>query len=129
MFIILHHKSSEWILPIIFLPLQKLCISPTIFPLFFFFFFFFPFFLSLGLHLWNMEVPRLGAELELQQLAYTTATATWDLSHKCNLHHSSQQCWILNPLSEARDQTRSLVDTSGVCFCLATIGTPSFLVS
>ena len=33
--------------------------------------------------------------------AYTTATAMWDLSHICNLHHSSQQCQILNPLSEA----------------------------
>ena len=27
-----------------------------------------------------MEVPRLGLELELQLLAYPTATATWDLS-------------------------------------------------
>ena len=26
---------------------------------------------------WHMEVPRLGAELELQLLDYTTATATW----------------------------------------------------
>ena len=34
-----------------------------------------------GLHLQHMEVPRLGAELELQLPAYTTATATWDLSH------------------------------------------------
>ena len=32
----------------------------------------------LGLHLWHMEVPRLGAELELQLPAYTTATATPD---------------------------------------------------
>ena len=28
-----------------------------------------------------MEVPRLEVELELQLLAYTTATATPDLSH------------------------------------------------
>ena len=33
-----------------------------------------------------MEVPRLGDESELQLLAYTTATATPDLSHMCNLH-------------------------------------------
>ena len=46
-----------------------------------------------------MEVPRLGAELELQLPA--TATATQDLSCICNLHHSSQQCQIPNPLSEA----------------------------
>ena len=30
------------------------------------------------------------------------------------LHHSSQQCWILNPLSEARDQTHVLMDASQV---------------
>ena len=35
----------------------------------------------LGLYLQHMEVPRLGVELELQLLAYTTATATQDLSH------------------------------------------------
>ena len=28
----------------------------------------------------------------------------------CDLHHSSQQCWILNPLSEARDGTCVLMD-------------------
>jgi len=28
-----------------------------------------------------------------------------DLSCICDLHHSSQQRWILNPLSEARDRT------------------------
>ena len=32
----------------------------------------------LGLHPWYMEVPRLVVELELQLLAYTTTTATWD---------------------------------------------------
>ena len=31
-----------------------------------------------------MEVPRLGVELELQLPAYTTATATRDLSHVCD---------------------------------------------
>ena len=56
----------------------------------------------LGLHLWHMEVPRLGVKSELQLPAYTTATATWDLSHICDLHHRSRQCQILNTLSEAR---------------------------
>ena len=56
--------------------------------------------------------------------AYTTATATWDLNHVCNLHHSSGQCWILNPLSEARDWTCVLMDTSWVCYHWATTGTP-----
>ena len=40
---------------------------------------FFAFFF-LGPHLWHMEVPRLGAELELPPRAYATATATWDPS-------------------------------------------------
>ena len=48
-----------------------------------------------------MEVPRLGVELELQLQAYTTAIARRDLSHVCDLYHSSQQHQILNPLSKA----------------------------
>ena len=39
---------------------------------------------------------------ELQLPAYATATATWDPS-RVHPHHSSQQCRILNPLSEVRD--------------------------
>ena len=74
-----------------------------------------------------MEVPRLGVKLELQLPAYTTATTTPDLSYVCDLHHSSQQCRILNPLSEARDWTHILLDTSQVCYCWATMGTtPNF---
>ena len=56
----------------------------------------------------HTEVPRLGVELELQLLACTTAAATQYLSHICNLHHSSWQRWILNPLSKGRDQARVL---------------------
>ena len=40
--------------------------------------FFFFSFVFLGPHMQHMEVPRLGVELELQLLAYTTATAMWD---------------------------------------------------
>ena len=61
-----------------------------------------------------MEVPRLGVELELQLLAYTTATAMWDPSCICDLYLSSWQSQILNSLSEARDQTHILMDTSQV---------------
>ena len=69
----------------------------------------------LELHPWHMEVPRLGVESEQQPLlAYTTATATWDLSHICDLHLSSRQRWILNPLSGARDRTHVLKDISRV---------------
>ena len=69
-------------------------------------------FCFLRLHLRHMEVPRLGVELELQLPAYITATATMDPSWVCDLHRSSWQPWILNPLSKARDQTRIFVDTS-----------------
>ena len=59
-----------------------------------------------------MEVPRLGVELGLQLPAYTTATATSDPSHSCDLQHSSRQLLMLNPLSEARDPTHIFRDTS-----------------
>ena len=61
-----------------------------------------------------MEVPGPEVESELQLQAYTTATATEDLSSVCDLHHSSRQDHILNPLSKARDRTPILVDTSQV---------------
>ena len=35
-----------------------------------------------------------------------------DLSHVCDLHHSSRQCQILNLLSEARDRTRNFMAPS-----------------
>ena len=44
---------------------------------------------------------------ELQLPAYATATAMRDPSCICNLHHSSGQCQILNPLSEARVEPTS----------------------
>ena len=46
----------------------------------------------------HMGFPRLGVELDLQLLAYTTATATWDLSRICDLYHSSWSNQILTPL-------------------------------
>ena len=52
----------------------------------------------------HMKIPRLGSQWKLQLPAYATttatATATQDPSHVCNLHHSSQQHQILNPLSK-----------------------------
>ena len=65
-----------------------------------FFFFFFCFLGPLPRH---MQVPRLGVELELQRPTYTTATAMQDPSPGFDLHHSSRQHPILNPLSKARD--------------------------
>ena len=55
-----------------------------------------------------MELPRLGVESKLQLPATATATTTFtdpatpDLSRLYDLHHSSRQCQILNPLSEGR---------------------------
>ena len=69
-----------------------------------------------------MEVPRLRVELELHLPAYATAmpdpSIVWDLCH------SSQQHQILNPLSQARDQTWIFMDTSQIHYCWATAGTP-----
>ena len=45
-------------------------------------------FCFLGPHLQHMEVPRAGVKSELKLLAYTSATATQDLSRICDLHHS-----------------------------------------
>ena len=50
-------------------------------------------------HPWNMEVPRLGVESQLQLLAYATATAISDLSCVCDLQHSSWQ--MLDPLTHS----------------------------
>ena len=68
------------------------------------------FFVFLGLRPCHVEVPRLGVSSELQPPACTTAIAMKDPSHVCDLHHSSGQRWILNPLSEARDRTPVLMD-------------------
>ena len=54
----------------------------------FYLFFILYYFCFLGLHLWHMEVSRLGVKLELQLPAYSTATAMPDLSRIFNLHHS-----------------------------------------
>ena len=79
-----------------------------------FLFYLFIFLVFLGLHPRRMEVPRLGFEYELQLLAYSRASVTWNLNHICDLHHSSQQCRILNTLSEAGDQTHNLMVPSRI---------------
>ena len=71
-----------------------------------------------------MECPGLRVKSELQLLSYTIATATWDQRHILDLLPSLRQHWILNPLSEARNQICVLMDTSQVLNPLATIGTP-----
>jgi len=84
---------------------------------FFFFLVFFVFFVFSEPHLRHMEFPSLGVKSELQLPVYTTATATWDLSHICNLHHSSLQRRILNPL------ILNLMVPSQIRFHCVTMGT------
>ena len=81
-----------------------------------FLFLFFPFF---GPHPWHMEVPRLEVLWENWSCscgAYPLATAMPDPSRVYDLYHSSQQCRILNSLSEARDRTCVLMDATQIHF-------------
>ena len=73
-----------------------------------------------------MEVPRLGvkSELHLPATATATATATQELNLVVDLHHSSRQRRIVNPLSKARDRTYNLMVPSWIHFRCATTGTP-----
>ena len=90
-------------------------------------FFNFLFFVFIGPYVGHKEVPRLEVKSELQLPAYSTATAMPDTRFFCDLHHSSQQHWILNPLSGARDWTHILMDASQLHYHWATAGTPIFL--
>ena len=76
-----------------------------------------------------MEVPGLGVELELELLAYTTATATWiqatssnytaacsdagSLTHRASPgiepESSWTLCWVLNPLSHSGNSSTVLL--------------------
>ena len=73
----------------------------------------------LGLHLWHMEAPKLGIKSELQLPVYATATAMPDLSLIRDLYHSSRPHHVVNPLIEARDGIRVLMDASWACYLLS----------
>ena len=53
---------------------------------------------------------QIGAAAE----TYATATATPDVNHIWDLCCSLGQSWILNPLSQARDQTHILTETMSI---------------
>ena len=84
-------------------------------------------FCFLGLHPRHMEVPSLGVKSELQLPAYITAMWTRGPNSICDLHHSSQQCQIPNPLREAMDGTHVLLYTTQIHFRCAKTGTPPFI--
>ena len=70
--------------------------------------------------------PRLGVKAEVQLLTYTTATQ--DLGNICDVHLSSWQPWILNPLSEAGDRTPILMDPSWVLNLLSYNSNSLFII-
>ena len=89
-----------------------------------FFFFFFPFFCL------SRAAPVAYGGSQARRLIRAVA-ASLHLSHsnarsepRCNLHHSSQQCQILNPPNKARDRTSNLMVPSQIRFRCPTVGTP-----
>ena len=84
------------------------------------FIFYFYLFIFWGGHTWGIWSSQARGWI----WAYTRAIATQDPSHICDLHHSSQQYQIPNPLSKARDRTWILMNTNQICFLCTTTGTP-----
>ena len=83
-------------------------------------FFFFSFFRAVLMAYVNSQARgQIGAATA----GPATATATWDPSHVCDFHHSSQQLPILNPLGKARDWTCILIDTRQVRYHWTMTGT------
>ena len=65
-----------------------------------------------GQILQHMDVPGLGVASELELMSMCDhSNAGIGAASVCDLSHSFQQCWILNPLSKARDRTHILMDT------------------
>ena len=87
------------------------------------FFFFLPF---LGPQQWHVEVPKLGVQIRTTDADPCHSHSHGNAGSKSRLWpiHSSWQHLILDPLSEARDQTCILMDTSLVSFHCTTTGTP-----
>ena len=84
-------------------------VLPTLFPFLFFFFFFFWLFRTIPL---QMEFPGYGWHWSCSLQPTPLPQQHRILATSTNLHRSSCQHQILNPLSEARDQTCVLKDTS-----------------
>ena len=80
-------------LPLNTQPLFHIACSLQTMPIYIYSFFLFFFFCSLWSYLWDMEIPRLGVESELQLPLYTTATATgiWAASVTYTTAHTSAE--------------------------------------
>ena len=50
-------------------------------------------------------------QIRITATAYATGAARTDSGHICDLYHNLGQHQVLNPLSEARDQTCILAET------------------
>ena len=126
-----NNQEANPLLEIIFLHVE--IGDGCLYPVGFFFFFFPSKFSSFCYKLWDLALKNKAKNKTKKpclshMLAYATATATWDPSHIHNLHHSSSQCRVPNPLSEAGNWTWILMDTSWIHFCWATMGTPPVLI-
>ena len=75
----------------------------------------------------ELEVSQLGVKLELQLLAYATATAMQDPRYVCDLHHSLWKCQIPNPLSEGGIKPTFSWIVFWICFHCSMMGTPKVL--
>ena len=85
------------------------------------------FFVFIGPRPQHMEVPRLGFKSELKLLVYTTATAIWDLSHICDLHHSHGNARSLTHWARPGMEAASSWILAGFVNHWATTGTPVYL--
>ena len=88
---------------------------------------FFSFF-SLGLHLWHMEVSRLGVKSELQLACLHNSHSNVGSELLSVTYTTAQQRWLFNPVREARDWTHIFMDTSWVQNLWATMGTMIILL-
>ena len=88
-------------------------------------FFFFAFFQGCTHGIWRFWGWGSNRSCRCRPTPQPQRRGTWDPSRVCNLHHSSQQPQILNPLSEARDWTWNLMVPSRICFHWTTVRTPN----
>ena len=72
------------------------------------------FFGLLGPHWRHMDVPRLGFQIRAAVAGLHHSHSNLGSEPRLQSTHSSRQRQILNPLSEARDRTRVLMDASWV---------------